>query len=110
MKIRNGFVSNSSSSSFMIHNNSDQCKSLVDFVMENKYLLDKFNEDYESDEKLSDMVKDAECANETFDAHTGKNIIFGDEDGTTIGRVYDYILRDGGKSESFSWYQTGSLR
>jgi hypothetical protein len=29
--------------------------------------------------------------------------IFGDEQRTIIGRVFDYILRDGGTSENFRW-------
>jgi len=29
--------------------------------------------------------------------------VFGDEDGTLIGGVFDYILRDGGSSKSFTW-------
>ena len=29
--------------------------------------------------------------------------IFGDEDGTVIGRIFDYILRDGGESKNFKW-------
>jgi hypothetical protein len=30
-------------------------------------------------------------------------IVFGDEQGTIIGQVFDYVLRDGGDSESFHW-------
>jgi hypothetical protein len=62
MKIRNGFVSNSSSSSFIIRNKSN--------------------------------------INLTLSA---EEYIFGDEDGTLIGRIFDYILRDGGESENFKW-------
>ena len=39
---------------------------------------------------------------------TNKNSI--DEDGTIMGTVFDYILRDGGESENWKWEYYESLR
>jgi len=47
MKTRNGFVSNSSSSSFIIRNTSDKELTIVDFVKENPQLIDQFLEEYD---------------------------------------------------------------
>lgn len=110
MKLRNGFVSNSSSSSFIIRNKTNTEKTLVDFVIENKKLVDSYNYFYDSDELLSEVVAGAENINKTFAPKESAVMIFGDEDGTSIGRVYDYILRDGGESDSFDWELKEYLR
>lgn len=47
MRVRLGFVSNSSSTSFTITNRSKEIKTLADFVIENGYLLDKFLDRYD---------------------------------------------------------------
>lgn len=38
-----------------------------------------------------------------FSPGESKECIFGDEDGSKIGALYDYALREGGKSVSFRW-------
>lgn len=108
MKIRSSFVSNSSSSSFIIRNISNENKTLVDFVNENPQLLEQFKcryDWYADDPKYNQkmMVQCAEKENITFYPNVDELCTFGDEDGTVIGNVFDYILRDGGKSESFVW-------
>lgn len=113
MKIRSGFVSNSSSCSFIIHNKTDKPLSLVDFVKENPQLVEEFKKEYsyESYQKFSqeDMIKDAKKRKQKF--KPGQNIVaYGDEDGDVLGNVFDYILRDGGKSKSFTWIFNGYLR
>jgi hypothetical protein len=37
-------------------------------------------------------------------------VVFGDEQGSMLGHVYDYILREGGASERFEWIFEESLR
>ena len=108
MKIRNGFVSNSSSTAFIITNISNEQKTLVDFVKETPKLIKQFREEYDwyqdnPEFTQENLIKSAEINNENFPPGEGKYCIFGDEDGSMIGRVYDYILRDGGESESFRW-------
>lgn len=108
MKSRQGFVSNSSSSSFIIINKTAKQLSLVDFVIENSYLLGLFLDEYEcyKEDKnytIDKLLEDARKRNEYF--NSGSNSVsYGDEDGDTIGTVFDYILRDGGNSLSFEWY------
>lgn len=109
MKIRSSFVSNSSSCSFIIKNISSEPKTLRDFVLENTRLFYDFCEryDYKEDEhfSLGKMVDDSikPMYDKTFEPDVEEICSFGDEDGTTLGHVFDYMLRDGGVSKSFEW-------
>lgn len=103
MKIRHGFVSNSSSTSFTITNKSNKDLTLVDFVKENPQLVQDWNSSYQYDETQEDLIKSAEENNIDFPADSIDEYTFGDEDGTLIGRIFDYILRDGGESKNFKW-------
>ena len=49
------------------------------------------------------MLESAHVCNFKIPADSEREYIFGDEDGSLIGEVFDYILRDGGESESFKW-------
>ena len=109
MIIRTGLVSNSSSTAFIIYNKSPFVKNLTDFAQENIHLLHEFNNKYNYDYKEEDFI--ASVQGITMNLVPGRNaVIFGDEDGTLIGHVFDYILRDGGYSESFSWQFEEYLR
>lgn len=131
MKLRLGFVSNSSSTAYIITNKTNETKDLVDFVQENPELVDEYFEEYGEASVLTrtemegvkakknpvmrrvlqeDLIRSARENNFVFDPHTGHYIAFGDEDGTLIGRVFDYILRDGGESKSFRWRFKEALR
>jgi hypothetical protein len=116
MKIRTGFVSNSSSCSFAITNISDSQKSLVDFVIENPQLIEQFLEEFDWYKKYPDeynqdkLIESAIANDETFLPGETKYCILGDEQGTLIGHVMDYQLRDGGSSESFTWRLDEMLR
>jgi len=102
MVIRTSLVSNSSSTSFVITNKSPITKYLREFVVENIHLVDEFNKAYNYTYTHEEAIKSVEGSNTSIDP--GENIItFGDEQGTVIGHIYDYILRDGGESRSFKW-------
>ena len=52
MKTRQGFISNSSSSSFIIRNNSDKELTIVDFVKENPQLIEQFKKNMTGIKKI----------------------------------------------------------
>ena len=104
MKIRKAFVSNSSSCSFTIENiSADGGKlTLADFARENDHLRVEFCERYHwHDIGYDEMIESAEKANIIFAPGRKRPCVFGDEDGTIVGQVYDYQLREGGESENF---------
>jgi hypothetical protein len=109
MKTRTGFVSNSSSTSFIITNKTNQPINLVEFVIENKHLIDEFNKsftEHHSFKKVTDSARQRHLV-----LPPGENeCIFGDADGDLIGKIYDYILRDGGESNRFAWRFNEFLR
>ena len=114
MKIKTDFVTNSSSTAFIITNMSNHVQDLVIFVKENPQLIEQFKKQYqyEDDSKYTqeNLIKSARLNNIKFKSKVKKYCIFGDEEGTLVGHVFDYILRDGGTSENFTWRLKEYLR
>jgi len=116
MKIRFSLVSNSSSCSFVISNTSNKTLTIVDFTKENPQLIQEFLDMYDWNKENADtkynqemLIKSAEyllgdnAVEYTFKPKQRKTLVFGDEQGNLIGEVFDYILREGGKSKNFKW-------
>jgi hypothetical protein len=130
MKYREGFISNSSSTSFIIENKTKENLYLCDFIKENSQLIIEFENEYfplvgkkvflsHSGKELflrsiDEIIKQM-CEESRELEKSGKNgrkkplspgenlIVFGDEQGTLLGEIYDYILREGGESKRFTW-------
>lgn len=105
MKIKIDHVTNSSSTAFTIWNNTNKELDLVAFVKENPQLIEMFRNQYRCNEERyiqKNLITSAKENNEVL--KPGDNyVVFGDEQDTLIGEVFDYILRDGGSSKRFTW-------
>jgi len=77
----------------------------VDFVKENPQLVEQFCAQYSwNDITQEEMIESARSEDPMkFKPGVPTVTIFGDEQGTIVGDVFDYILRAGGKSENFTW-------
>lgn len=96
MKIRNGFVSNSSTSSFLVYNKTDKTLSLMDFVLEvGEDMLKNYIKGY-----YSGFLKEYDYV---FSPKSSTRVCFGDEHGNVVGTVFDYMMRENLESKNFKW-------
>jgi len=116
MKIKTDFVTNSSSTFFIITNTSNKKLTLIDLIKENPQIIADYVQNYTgSDERKhlftqEKLLISAEANNITFKPGESKTCIFGDEDGTLVGGVLDKMLRYYGSSKNFTWKLDKYLR
>jgi hypothetical protein len=111
MKIRGDFVTNSSSTSYVIDVKAK--------LTAEEFVNDLFNDEgfkgeldgYEWWEDTRESVLESLKQEGTFPLEVGEHtIVWGDEDGTSCGRVFDYCLRSGFSFDIFEVRYKESLR
>lgn len=100
MKKRNGFVSNSSSSSFVITNKTNKDLTFVDLIAENPHFV-RGHEWYTY--TLEDVLNVAKNNGTIIPANSSDVFEFEDHGGSMLDDVLHYALEYDGESESFSW-------
>ena len=109
MKQRAGHVSNSSSCSFYITNTSDKPKTVIDFAIENLYMVKDYNESYYYPNPYSEFefIKEAYkyflWNEEIFKPGEGRLFVFSDS-GEAFEEVCSGVLYRYNSSKNFSWH------
>jgi hypothetical protein len=105
MKQRFGFVSNSSSTAFVVTNKTKEPKTMKDFAEETAFLVEQFRNEYGIRAAVTKGKFLRAAGNYKYGWGPKEKIVcsFGDEDYNAMGMVLDYMLRDGGESKSFKW-------
>jgi hypothetical protein len=84
---------------------------MEDFVKDVWTEIDEEMRYYDFDDDIEKALEDArKDYTYTFKPKSISEQIFGDEDYTYLGKVFDYCLRSGGKTEKFKWSVQGYLR
>lgn len=102
MKIRNGFVSNSSSSSFMIINKTDSPLSIHDFVKEIDAINYLASQSAWTKEEIEESFKNFDQYG-PYMLSSGKNVSTFQSDCGDMGDVALIMTMDNGLSETFSY-------
>jgi hypothetical protein len=113
MKTRRGFVSNSSSTIYSVTNLTDETLTIVDLAQETVEMgiVEDFIADYGTFStpltregmitSAENRLADREEENTWVAKETKPFMQFGDEDGDTMGHIYDYMLRNGHRGKKF---------
>ena len=90
---------------FVIINQTEVCYTLVDFIKENLYIVDKILGDIDIDmreEHYKLVIEECRKKNVVLKPHKLNRVVT-TEYADSLEWIIDYGLRDGGQTEKFKW-------